>query len=235
MSFNLTQILSHMGPLGMAIAGFLILMGIACIGVVIERLVALRKSEQVSRAFAGQASKVLGEWNLDEFVALAKKHKPAALPRVLGAMAQKYQSAAAHAHEGDESPLDFARNEAERVKEATGADLRRGMNVLATTGSVAPFVGLLGTVVGIIAAFQGIAASGSGGIAAISAGISEALIETALGLMIAIPAVLFFNILTARINAMEMQLARSAGEFMDELEANHSRRSATKIPAAAAA
>jgi biopolymer transport protein ExbB len=85
-------------------------------------------------------------------------------------------------------------------------------------GSVAPFVGLLGTVVGIIAAFQGIAAAGSGGLGAVSAGIAEALVETALGLVVAIPAVLFFNYLTSRVNGIELALDRSASELLDEMQ-----------------
>jgi biopolymer transport protein ExbB len=90
--------------------------------------------------------------------------------------------------------------------------------VLASVGSVAPFVGLLGTVVGIISAFQGIAASGSGGLSSVSAGISEALIETALGLAVAIPAVLAFNYLSTGIAADEGALGRSAGELADQIE-----------------
>jgi biopolymer transport protein ExbB len=80
-------------------------------------------------------------------------------------------------------------------------------------------------VVGIIGAFQGIASTGSGGLGAVSAGIAEALIETAFGLMVAIPAVLMFNWLTTRINSIEMTLARSAGELLDEIENNHGRPS----------
>jgi biopolymer transport protein ExbB len=94
------------------------------------------------------------------------------------------------------------------------------MNVVATVGSLAPFVGLLGTVVGIIGAFQGIGAAGSAGIAPIMRGISEALIETAFGLLVAIPSVIAFNYLNARISGIETALARSAGELLDELE-NH--------------
>jgi biopolymer transport protein ExbB len=233
MAFNLKEIIHHMGPLGALIGGFLILMGIACIGVVIERLVALGKSAKESMAFAGQAGPLVASWDLEGMIDLAGKHQASALARVLGAVARKYQ----HAIEGEEgglSALDFARNEAERAKEAVGADLRKGLNVLATTGSVAPFIGLLGTVVGIIAAFQGIASSGSGGIGAISAGISEALIETALGLLVAIPAVLFFNYLTAKINGIEMALARSTGEFIDEMENQHGRKSSERQLTAAA-
>jgi len=90
--------------------------------------------------------------------------------------------------------------------------------VLASVGSVAPFVGLLGTVLGIITAFQGIASSGSGGLSAVSAGISEALIETALGLAVAIPAVLAFNYLTTMITRDETGLNSVAGELLDTIE-----------------
>lgn len=223
MSFNLVEIIHRMGALGWVVGGFLLLMGIASIAVVLERLIALGKSARESAAFAGKAAPLISAWDLDGVVELASKHPASALARVLGSIARKYRSASED--EGGLSALDFARNEAERSKEAVGADLRRGLNVLATTGSVAPFVGLLGTVVGIIAAFQGISASGSGGIGAISAGISEALIETALGLVVAIPAVLFFNYLSARINGVELAIARSAGEFIDEMENHHGRKS----------
>ena len=93
------------------------------------------------------------------------------------------------------------------------------MSLLASVGSVAPFVGLLGTVVGIISAFQGIAATGSGGLSSVSAGISEALVETALGLAVAIPAVLAFNYLSTAITADESKLSRAAGEMLDNIEA----------------
>jgi biopolymer transport protein ExbB len=102
--------------------------------------------------------------------------------------------------------------------EEIGADLRRGLAVLASVGSVAPFVGLLGTVVGIISAFQGIAATGSGGLSSVSAGISEALVETALGLAVAIPAVLAFNYLSNSIARDESALTNSAGELLDTIE-----------------
>ena len=106
----------------------------------------------------------------------------------------------------------------ERYLEDMGADLRRGLPVLASVGSVAPFVGLLGTVLGIITAFQGIAQSGSGGLSSVSAGISEALIETALGLAVAIPAVLAFNFLSTKIGRHEAALRAAAGELLDTLE-----------------
>lgn len=117
----------------------------------------------------------------------------------------------------------MARNEAERQRERIGQELRRGLSVLASIGSTAPFVGLLGTVLGIISAFQGIAATGGGGLGAVSAGIAEALIETAFGLFVAIPTVLSYNYFMARANAVEGALERASGELLDELENEHGR------------
>ncbi len=222
MSFDLVHIWSSMGGLSKGIASVLILMAIASIGVVVERSLALRRSAKDSRAFAGSIGPLIDEWNIEQIVAVASKHKYSSLARLFSSILQRYLRGSEDP-EGGLTPVEMARNEAERSKEALGAELRRGMNVLASVGSVAPFVGLLGTVVGIIAAFQGIGSSGSGGIAAVSLGISEALIETALGLMVAIPAVLLFNYLTARVNMVEMALARSAGELLEEME-NHDGR-----------
>ena len=93
--------------------------------------------------------------------------------------------------------------------------LQKGVNTLATIGSTAPFVGLLGTVVGVINAFVGIASTGSGGIAGVSAGIAEALVETALGLFVAIPAVWFYNYLTSRLEYFNVEMDNSSSELVD--------------------
>src|SRR4029453_6958531 len=127
------------------------------------------------------------------------------------------------------APSDRTRRFMERYLDDMGADLRRGLAILASGGSVAPlilppggvvapFVGLLGTVLGIITAFQGIASSGSGGLSSVSAGISEALIETALGLAVAIPAVLAYNYLSTKIARDEGALNAAAGELLDTIE-----------------
>ena len=97
----------------------------------------------------------------------------------------------------------------------TASDLKKGISALATIGSTAPFVGLLGTVVGVITAFTGIASSGSSGIGAVSAGIAEALVETALGLVVAIPAVWFYNYLTGRIEYFNVEMDNSSSELVD--------------------
>jgi biopolymer transport protein ExbB/TolQ len=114
-----------------------------------------------------------------------------------------------------EDLVDTVRRAIQRASALTANDLKKGVASLATIGSTAPFVGLLGTVVGIITAFQGIAATGSGGLGAVSAGISEALVETALGLVVAIPAVWFYNYLTGRIEYFNVEMDNSSSELVD--------------------
>jgi biopolymer transport protein ExbB len=227
MSFNLSHIWTHMGPLSKGIAFVLFMMAVSFIGVTIERLIAFSRSAKESRLFAVQAGKLLEESKVEELIPLADKFKSSSLARLFGPIIRRYIHAFEDLGDGGLSPVQLARNEASRRQEAVGEELRRGMNVVATVGSISPFVGLLGTVVGIIGAFQGIGSAGSAGIGPVMAGISEALIETAFGLMVAIPAVIAFNYLNTKIGAIETALGRSAGELLDELE-NHLGRSANK-------
>lgn len=223
MNFNLIELWSHMGIIGQAIAVSLLLMGVSSIGVVIERTFAFARSARESRAFARRAAPAIDAWQLDELVEISKGYKNSVLAKMFGHIADRFLRGSEQA--GSLSPVELARSEAARRRDALAAELRRGMSLLASVGSVAPFVGLLGTVMGIINAFRGIGTAGSGGLAAVSIGISEALAETALGLMVAIPAVLFYNYLTARVNDIEMALERSASELLDEMENQHGRES----------
>ena len=99
----------------------------------------------------------------------------------------------------------------------TIVDLKRGLGVLATVGATAPFVGLLGTTMGIVNAFTGMAASGSGGLSAISAGVAEALITTAFGLIVAIPAVWAYNYFQTKIDNLTAEMTYTSKEMIDYL------------------
>ncbi len=233
MSFNFAEIWAHMPLIGKFIALGLFMMMVSFIGVTFERLLAFSRSAKESRAFAVQAGKMLEEWRIEELIPLADKFRGSTLAKLFGPIVRRYIDACDDLGDGSLSPAQLARNEAERRREAIGEELRRGMNVIATVGSLAPFVGLLGTVVGIIGAFQGIGAAGSAGIAPVMRGISEALIETAFGLLVAIPAVIAFNHLNARISTIETALARAAGELLDELENRPARSSSEREKRAA--
>src|SRR5262249_1354483 len=97
----------------------------------------------------------------------------------------------------------------------TLVQLRGGLGFLATIGSTAPFIGLFGTVVGIINAFRSIAAAGSGGMAVVSGGIAEALVSTALGIFVAIPAVVDFNSFTGKIEGCHVEMNRASSQLVN--------------------
>jgi biopolymer transport protein ExbB/biopolymer transport protein TolQ len=108
----------------------------------------------------------------------------------------------------------------ERQAQREVQSFKRGLGVLATVGSTAPFVGLLGTTMGIVNAFQLMAAAGSGGLGTISAGIAEALITTAFGLLVAIPAVMAYNFLSGWVDARSVDISESSNEFLDVVARN---------------
>lgn len=222
--FELEKILGHMGPFALAIALALVTMAVAALGVFLERQWAYARSKRASKAFARAARPLLESGQTGEVLAAADEAKGSHLASLLASGLRTFL--AQGRAPGGLSPVEAARRELLRRTEALAADVRRGLSVLASVGSVAPFVGLLGTVVGIIDAFQGIAKEGSGGLGAVSLGISEALVVTALGLLVAIPAVLAYNALASQSEALLRTLEQARGELVDYLEDRQGRASA---------
>lgn len=231
MKFDLAHIWASMGLMSRSVAFALVLMAIASVAVVVERVLALARLHRETRRFTAEARPAIDGWDIDKIIDVAERHPMSAVAKLCAAALRRYRQALDES--GNLPPVELARRELERKREAISGELRRGLSVLASVGSVAPFVGLLGTVVGIIGAFQSIATSGSGGLGAVSAGIAEALIVTAFGLMVAIPAVLCFNYLSTRINTIERALERSGGEIVDKMENDHGRHSGERLSEAA--
>lgn len=219
MGFSWTDMIAHMGVPAMVVAIVLAVMGLGSLTVFFERLITGRRSRSTSRQFAAKVAADLQAGRLKQVLDEAKKlAKDSHLARVVKSAIEAYAHAHATGDASELSPVERTRRHMARYMEEVGADLRRGLALLATVGSVAPFVGLLGTVLGIISAFQGIAAAGSGGLAAVSAGISEALIETAFGLAVAIPSVLAFNFHNERVVREETLLNNAVSELLDRME-----------------
>jgi biopolymer transport protein ExbB len=212
-TFHPVHMWQAMGPLNRFIALTLVLMAIATIAIAIERVLFLRAARIGDAAFVAKASPLLEAHDYVGVGNAARLHPRSIIGRLARTATTRFVATSRGAN-----ATELTRREVERELEAIGDDLRRGTAVIASVGSIAPFIGLLGTVVGIITAFQGIAASGSGGLGSVSAGIAEALVETALGLMVAIPAVLLHNALSTRINATEGRWTRIAAEIVDDLE-----------------
>ncbi|MFO0550589.1 MAG: MotA/TolQ/ExbB proton channel family protein [Polyangiaceae bacterium] len=215
--FDLSHIWTKMSAANKGITLFILAMAVVSAAVTGERILALYRSAVASRRFAARADEAIRAWDPAALVTLAEQHRTSSLARLLGAVTTKYLDVSARTDDGS-AALPMLRSESQRQQEIVGGELRRGMSILATVGSITPFVGLLGTVIGIIAAFQAIGAAGAGGLGTVSSAIGEALVETAFGLMVAIPAVIAFNYLSSRVNAVEASLGRSVGRLIDEME-----------------
>jgi biopolymer transport protein ExbB/TolQ len=215
---DLMHMWNEMGPVAKGIGVILVIMSMISFGVAIERIYTFTQARKQSKLYAPQVAKHLKEGRLKDAIAISssKNYRYSHLAKVVLAGLQEYQfQQESGANLSREDLVDTVRRAIQRASALTANDLKKGVASLATIGATAPFVGLLGTVVGIITAFQGIAATGSGGLGAVSAGISEALVETALGLVGAIPAVWFYNYLTGRIEYFNVEMDNSSSELVD--------------------
>ena len=215
---DLIKMWGDMGLVARAIAFILVIMSMISFGVAIERIYTFTQACKQSKLYAPQVAKHLKDGRLKDAIAISssKTYRYSHLAKVVLAGLQEYQfQQESGANLSREDLVDTVRRAIQRASALTANDLKKGVSALATIGATAPFVGLLGTVVGIITAFQGIAATGSGGLGAVSAGISEALVETALGLVVAIPAVWFYNYLTGRIEYFNVEMDNSSSELVD--------------------
>ena len=215
---DVIEMFRTMGPTAWGVAIVLLIMSFLSVGVAIERIYTFSQARKQSKLYAPQVAKHLKDGRLKEAIALSssKDYRYSHLAKVVLAGLQEYQFQQETGHNlNRDDVLDTVRRSIQRATALTASDLKKGVSSLATIGSTAPFVGLLGTVVGVISAFQGIAATGSGGIGSVSAGISEALVETALGLVVAIPAVWFYNYLTGRIEYFNVEMDNSSSELVD--------------------
>jgi len=205
---------NNMGALAKAVVVVLFIMSAWSIGVMIDRLMAYNAARKQSRQFAPAVAGALRESKLDEGIKIADRYKKSHLAKVVVAGLQEFQ---AHQSSTDISGEEIAASERAlvRAEAIVHAELKRGVSSLATIGSTAPFVGLFGTVVGIINAFKTMAAEKTPGIGAIAGGISEALVTTALGLLVAVPAVWMFNYFTGRIDAFDVEMGNSSSELID--------------------
>src|ERR1700693_615478 len=205
---------NQMGGLAKGVVILLFLMSAYSIGVMIDRFMAYNAAKKQSRQFAPAVAGALREGKLDEAVKIADRYKKSHLAKVVVAGLQEFQ---AHQISTDIPGEEIAASHRalERAEAIVHAELKRGVSGLATIASSAPFVGLFGTVVGIVNAFKSISTEKSTGLGAVAGGISEALVTTAIGLFVAVPAVWAFNYFTNRIEAFDVEMGNSSSELID--------------------
>jgi len=213
-SFDPRQMWGQMTILGKAVVTTLFIMSAWSIGVMIDRAIAFQAARKQSRAFAPAVAGALRENKLDEAIKIADRYRKSHLAKVVTAGLMEFR---AHQESGEipGETIEASKRALERTEAIVHAELKRGLGGLATVGSTAPFVGLFGTVVGILNAFREIATQKQTGLGAVAGGISEALVTTALGLLVAIPAVMMFNYLTGRVEAFDVEMDNSSSELID--------------------
>ena len=216
MGISLIALFQSMGGFAKGIVFALAIMSVYSLTVMVGKWWTLRKAQAETRKFAPEFSQFLEEDNLNEAIRLAESYKKSHVARVLGGALGEVKPLL---QDGSVTVADI--NSAERAVERNMmiiiSELKRGLAVLATVGATAPFVGLLGTTMGIVNAFTGMAQSGAGGMGAISAGVAEALITTAFGLLVAIPAVWAFNYFTTKIDNLSVEMTYTSKEMIDYL------------------
>lgn len=210
--FSPLELWGHMGVLAKCVAVILFVESIWSLAVMIDRYLYFTAARKQSREFAPKVAGALKDAKLDEAIKVADRNKKSHLAEVVTAGLQEFRSSGGVA---TEESIASAGRALERAEAIVHAKLKRGLSVLATIGATAPFVGLFGTVVGILNAFQQIATQKTSGIGAVAGGISEALVTTAFGLLVAIPAVMAFNYFTGRVESFDVEMDNSSSELVD--------------------
>jgi biopolymer transport protein ExbB/biopolymer transport protein TolQ len=213
-SFDPRHMWDQMSWLARAVVIVLFIMSAWSIGVMIDRLLAFNAARKQSRAFAPAVAGALREGKLDEAIKIADRYNKSHLAKVVVAGLQEFQAHRMSTEIPGEE-IEASKRALERAEAIVHAEMKRGVSTMATIGSTAPFVGLFGTVVGIINAFKGISQEKSTGLGAVAGGISEALVTTAVGLFVAIPAVWMYNYFSGRIEAFDVEMGNSSSELID--------------------
>jgi biopolymer transport protein ExbB/biopolymer transport protein TolQ len=213
MQLSLTELWASMGWFARGIVITLVIMSIISLSVSVAKLIRFRRMTKATRAFAPQFSQALEEGNIPTALELTETYDKSHVARVLGESLREVAPLLDNPQAAG-AAITSAERSVEREQILLANDLKSGLGLLATIGATAPFVGLLGTTMGIINAFTSMSVSGAG-LESISAGIAEALITTAVGLLVAIPAVWLYNYFSARLDTLFSELAYAGREMID--------------------
>jgi biopolymer transport protein ExbB/TolQ len=212
-SWDLVSMWQHMDWPAKAVVFILFIMSAWSVGIMIDRALMYSAARNQSRLFVQQVAGALKDNKLDEAISIAERNKKSHIAKVVATGLSEFQSASSQV--ADMEVIEAAKRGLDRSVAIVHAEMKRGLSGLATIGSTAPFVGLFGTVVGIINAFKGIETTKATGLSAVAGGISEALVTTALGLLVAVPAVWAYNYFTNKVEAFDVEMDNSSMELVN--------------------
>ena len=213
---SLTELLGHVGIFGGAVMVCLALLSVFSVGMIIDKHRRFRSASGQTEKFKQEFKKFLHGGDVQDLIKAAQPYQSSYVAQVVLAGITEYDGVRESGRDPGAS-LELVTSALRDSMSETLIQLRQGLGFLATIGSTAPFIGLFGTVVGIINAFRSIAATGSGGMSVVSGGIAEALVSTALGIFVAIPAVVAFNHFTGKIETFHVQMNRVSSQLVNRL------------------
>jgi len=231
---SISELLGNVGLFGGAVMVCLALLSIFSVGMIVDKHRRFRSAALQSQKFKAVLGKFLHGGGLQELIEAVRLYPHSHVAQVVSAGVLEYDGVR-QAGGDPVASLELVTSALEDSKAETLIQMKRGLGFLATIGSTAPFIGLFGTVVGIINAFRGIATTGTGGMAAVSGGIAEALVATALGIFVAIPAVVAFNQFTGKLENFHVEINRASSQLVNclfkvpEIKARDAKMSSVKM------
>ena len=186
------------------------------VGMIFDKHRRFRSASRQSEKFKAEFKKFLHGGEVQELMDAARLHENSYVAQVVSAGILEYDGVRQSGGHSAAS-LELVTSALRDSMSETLIQLKRGLGFMATTSSAAPFIGLFGTVVGIINAFQSIAATGSGGMSVVSGGIAEALVSTALGIFVAIPALVAYNHFMGKIENFHVEMNRASSQLVNRL------------------
>ena len=215
MDWNLMGMLHAMSWTARGVVIMLLLMSVISICVAAERGLRYRAARHQTVLFVQQVASELENGKLDRAISVAGQNRKSHIAALVSTGLEEFTSAPAHTSR--EELIEAASRGLDRSLATIHAELKRGLSGLATIGSTAPFVGLFGTGVGIMNAFRASGPSRGAGITSVASGISEALVTTALGLLVAVPAVWCYNYFTSKVESFDVEMENSSMELVSYL------------------
>jgi len=213
--WNIVELWRSMGTLCHGVVIVLAIMFLRSVGVAVSRALRYRMAREQSKAYIAETVDAFREGKLEQAIVAAEQNKRSHIASVVAAGLLDFQAAPAGMSE--QPVMEGVQRSLERSSAETTEEMKRGLSGLATIAATAPFVGLFGTVIGILNAFRSIDIAHATAIKVIAGSISEALLTTALGLSVAVPAVWCYNLLTNRMDAFGVEMQNCALELQSYL------------------
>lgn len=218
--FNVVALYKQMGLGARLVFYVLVIMSMWSFYVAITRFIQYKNARSQSMQFIKVAKPLLEKNRVSELIKITKRFSKSHLSRIYSIVCYELTSnidlqKSESTRLSDDQIATMLNRAVTRESFVVTAELKKNLSGLATIGATAPFVGLFGTVVGVINAFTGIAAAGAGGLGSVSAGIAEALIETAVGLFVAIPAVWLYNYFINQVSRFTVEMENAGSELVD--------------------